>query len=142
MKLTCVLVLACLSAALAQDTIDTGVRVAMKIYDDCKKSEGFSPCLKKKAITFVDRLSRMEKLTLTDGITLIKSADAKPEPVLSEEQLEASLPRALEAKDDALTNIVMDKVSNFFSSRSLDIAVPRLIEDEEEDDYEYGKAPT
>lgn len=100
--------------------------MALKIYDECNKAEGFSPCLKKKAITFLDRLGRMEKINLADGVIVSKSSDAPLEPTVTEEQLDSTLPRADDAKDQALNTILLDKVSKLVGSRSIELTLPKL----------------
>lgn len=110
-----------------------GVRAILRVYDECTKTEGFSPCLKKKAVTFLDRLARMEKLSVFDGITVVRSGD-EPVTVLSEEQLESRLPRALEAREAALDDILVDKAANYLSSRTLQITMPQI------DAQELGRA--
>nr|CAI5869987.1 unnamed protein product [Callosobruchus analis] len=116
------------ASVIAQDSFDTsGVRIALKIYDDCARAEGFSPCLKKKAITFLDRLSRMEKLTIADGVVLARATDAAKDGLpITEEQLENTLPRSSDAKDDALNGLLMDRVSNFIGSRTVEVALPKI----------------
>ncbi|XP_028128262.2 uncharacterized protein LOC114324595 [Diabrotica virgifera virgifera] len=123
-----VLVLFFVICAYAQDNFEnTGVRLALKIYDDCTKADGLSPCLKRKAITFLDRLSRMDKFALTDGVTVQKASDAVAEgPALTEEQLDNTLPRSSDAKDAALTNMLFEKVGSFIGSRSLEVTLPKI----------------
>lgn len=102
------------------------MRVALKVFEDCSKSDALSPCLKKKAIAFVDRLSRMEKFSVSDYFTVVKAEDAPaPGPALTEEQIDSTLPRALEAKDSALTNMLLDKLGSFIGSRSIQVELPR-----------------
>ncbi|CAH1375171.1 hypothetical protein MTP99_016607 [Tenebrio molitor] len=126
-----VLVLTFAVAALAQDSFEsTGIRLALKIYDDCSKAEGFSPCLKKKAITFLDRLSRMDHFSLAEGVMVTRSNEVIPEATLSEEQLENTLPRASDAKDAALTTLLLDKVSKFVGSRTIEVTLPKLALEE------------
>ncbi|EFA09555.1 hypothetical protein TcasGA2_TC011665 [Tribolium castaneum] len=129
---TLVLVAAFAIVALAQDSSfdTTGIRLVLKIYDDCSKSSGFSPCLKKKAITFLDRLSRMDHFTLAEGVMVTKSNEITPEPSISEEQLENTLPRASDAQDAALTNILLDKVAKFVGSRTIEVTFPKLALEE------------
>lgn len=124
--------LALASGAFAFDGLDyPGLRIALKVYDDCSKTEGFSPCLKKKAVTFLDRLARMDKLSIAEGVDIVKAADAPStqETALSEEQLENSLPRAADAKDEALNQMLMDKVGSVIGSRTLQISMPKLAEE-------------
>lgn len=132
MRFTCALVIVfAIAAAAADDDDSSGVRIALKIYDDCSKSEGFSPCLKKKAVTALDRLARADKLNVADGVTIVKSQDVtSQDTVLTEEQLEASLPRALDAKEDALNDLIIDKVTKFVSSRSIEVTLPKISPEE------------
>lgn len=110
-----------------------GVRAVIRVYEECSKADGFSPCLKKKAITFMDRLARMEKLSVIDGITVVRSGEIT-NPVLSEEQLENNLPRSQEAKEAALDKMLMEKATTYLSSRTLQITLPQI------DAQELGRA--
>lgn len=116
-----------------------GLRIALKVYEDCSKTDGFSPCFKKKALTFLDRLGRMDKLSLTEGVTVVRASDAPvQENPMSEDQLETTLPRAADARDDALNTMLLDKVSNLVSSRTLQISMPKISADDfslEEGEY-------
>lgn len=113
--------------AFAQESFEsTGIRMALKLYDECNKVEGFSPCLKKKAITFLDRLGRMDKITLAEGVIVSKTSDSPLEPTVTEEQLDSTLPRADDAKDQALNTILLDKVSKLVGSRSIELTLPKL----------------
>lgn len=127
-----VLFLALASTALAFEGLDyPGLRIALKVYDDCNKADGFTPCLKKKAVTFLDRLARMDKVSIADGVDFVKATDAPQtqEPTLSEEQLETTLPRSADAKDEALNNMLMEKISTVIGSRTLQISVPKMVEE-------------
>lgn len=51
----------------------SGMRTILRIYDECTRAEGgFVPCLKKKAITFIDRISHIDAITVADGIKVIR----------------------------------------------------------------------
>lgn len=127
-----VLFLALATTAFALEGLDyPGLRIALKVYDDCSRADGFTPCLKKKAVTFLDRLARMDKLSIADGVDIVKAADAPAtqETAISEEQLETTLPRAADAKDEALDNLLMEKVSSLIGSRTLQVSVPKIAEE-------------
>lgn len=114
----------------ALESWDTaGVRIAIKVYEECSKSDGFSPCLKKKALTFFDRLSRVDKLALSEDLVIVKADDA---PIannsnqINQEQIEKSLPKEPHAKDTALDNLLYDKITSFISSRTLRFTMPKI----------------
>lgn len=129
MKTIPLLLAACFVSALAQDKYEnTGVRIALKIFEDCVAADAVSSCLKKKAITFMDRLERTEKFSLTDGITIIRSTDAQNDGATSENQLE-NTQRSSSVKDDSL----LDKISKYIGSRTLEITMPKFsLQDIEE----------
>lgn len=67
-------------------------------------------------------------LSLFDGITFVKEGDAKPEAsTTSEAEIEASLPRSLDEKDQALNSLIADKVSNFFQTHTLQVTISSII---------------
>lgn len=111
-----------------------GVRGILRVYDECTKADSFSLCLKKKAVTFMDRLARMDKLSILDGVNVVKSGEIPQNIVLTEEQLENSLPRSLENKEEALDDMLFTKVTSYITSRTLQITLPQL------DSQELGRA--
>lgn len=129
-RLTCALVVlaVAVSAVMGADSLDNaGVRIALRVYDECSKADGFTPCLKKKAITFLTRLGRMDKFSLGEGINVVRAEDAPvAENTISEEQLEKTLPRAADARDAALDGMLMDKLTTFISSRNVQVTLPKI----------------
>ncbi|XP_030768085.1 uncharacterized protein LOC115891682 [Sitophilus oryzae] len=110
-----------------------GFRALLKVYDECgSASGGFSTCLKKKAITFLDRLGRMEKLSILDGVALVKSPGDQAQEIhsnlVTENEIDKNLPRSIEDKDAALNTMLMDKASSILSSRTIEISVPKVSE--------------
>lgn len=122
--LLCLTVIGCSCAADNLDNI--GLRIALRVYDECSRADGFSPCLKKKAITFLTRLEKMEKINIGEGINIVKTEANQPEVALSEEQIDKTLPRNLEDKDTALTTMLLDKLTSFVSSRTLQVTMPKI----------------
>ncbi|XP_058463976.1 uncharacterized protein LOC131438158 [Malaya genurostris] len=128
-----VVVLSAVVLGASEDYQTQGLRAIARMYDECSKAEaGFSPCLKKRAITFIDRLSRVESLSIGDMkvIRNERAAGVQDSKPLTENELEQSLPRGLEARDEALTNILLEKIAGVFSSRTIQISLPKLSSDE------------
>lgn len=109
-----------------------GLRAIARVYDECSKAEnGFTLCLKKRALTFIDRLSRVDSLSLGD-MKIVRNERAAPvegKP-LTDSELEQSLPRGLEARDEALTTMLLDRIAGVFSSRTVQISLPKLSSEE------------
>ncbi|XP_058115845.1 uncharacterized protein LOC131287150 [Anopheles ziemanni] len=118
-------------ATTSEDYQSQGLRAIVRVYDECSKAEtGFSPCLKKRAITFIDRLSRVDALTLGEMKIVRNERAVEPSKPLTEAELEQSLPRGLEARDEALTNMLLEKVAGIFSSRTVQVTLPKLSSEE------------
>lgn len=128
-----------LSCVSAEDIQSQSARGILRVYDECTKSEfGVMPCLKKKAINFIDRVSRMDALSLNDEIRIVKNEDAPVSNAVNEVELENSLPRGLEARDEKLTNLLVDRLTNFMSSRTIQISMPAIKSEELSRSLEEG----
>lgn len=130
MKSYVLVVAFCALSVIAQDSFESAsVRFILKIYDECVNSDGFSPCLKKKAVTFLDRVARMEKLPIMEGVTLVKGQDiALAEAQVAENEIEQNLPRSLEGQDEALNDMLSDRFNNLLGSRTIEISMPKVSE--------------
>ncbi|XP_044727543.1 uncharacterized protein LOC123291199 [Chrysoperla carnea] len=129
-----------LSVCKAQDKDSVGVRIAFKIYDECLRNDGgFTPCLKKKAVTFFDRVLKLDTIPLADGVNVIKSADVQLPLITSENDLERSLPRNLEARDQQLNEMLIDRIAAFFSSRTVKLSFPSFTSQELSRSVEEGR---
>lgn len=138
MKGNIFLVLFCATVALAADGFeDASTRIALKVYEDCSASEDFYVCLKKKAITFLDRAGRAPKFSLSDSVKIVRAIDApESKEEVTEAKLDEILPRSADAKNAALTEMLSDKVSDFLGTRTIEISLPRSLS--EDDDSEEG----
>lgn len=103
------------------------LRYIYQIYKECSNAE-LSPCLKLKLLSAIDRVSRSAQVNVAEGITLIRdeSAANESEPEKSLQEIEASLPRALEDKEDTLNGMIFDKIVNFFQSHTLKLKLPNV----------------
>ncbi|KAL1494631.1 hypothetical protein ABEB36_010201 [Hypothenemus hampei] len=120
----------CALGVIAQDSFEgASVRFMLKIYDECANSASFSPCLKKKAVNFLDRVARMDKLPLMEGVALIKSKDALiTEHQITENEIEQNLPRNLDGQEEVLNTMLSERVNNLLGSRTIEISMPKVSE--------------
>lgn len=102
-----------------------------KTYQECA-SQDLSTCLKLKLYTVVDRIARSNSdLKIYDGVTFVsEKVDEEHSPPKSEQEVEASLPRSLDDKEQSLNQMIMDRVLSYFDSHTLkvtsDIPYPTL----------------
>lgn len=133
-----VILTACLAAAhAAVAREDMGVKYLMRIYEDCHRADGVLPCLKKKAILFFDRAARMEAIPVIDGIDVVKTSEPDVKPI-SENEIEANLPRNLEDKDQALSGMLWDRIASFANSRTIQLSLPKISGQELNQGVEEG----
>lgn len=118
-------------SASAEDIYNQGTRAVLRVYDECNKAEfGVTACLKKKAITFIDRVARLDSLAVNEGFKIVKNANAQEMKVISENELEKTLPRGLEAREEALTELLVEKVASFVNGRTVQIELPKMSTEE------------
>lgn len=99
------------------------LRYVYRVYQECSATD-LSSCLKLKLLAAMDRVARTySEIPLFEGVTFVKDPKAAAEPVevKTEAEIEASLPRALEDRDDALNGLIANKVSSFFGSHTLQV---------------------
>lgn len=105
------------------------LRYVYQVYKECAEAE-LSPCLKLKLLSAMDRVSRSVQLNLADGVTLVQEEPTtnESEPEKSLQEIEASLPRALDDKEDALNGMIFDRIAKFFQSHTLKLKLPNVEE--------------
>ncbi|KAJ8952316.1 hypothetical protein NQ318_017210 [Aromia moschata] len=107
------------------------LRYVYKVYQECSATDLVS-CLKLKLIAAIDRAARAyPEIPLFDGVTFVKdpkAAEGTTEDPKTEADIEASLPRALEERDDALNNLMTNKIANFFETHTLKVKLPTASE--------------
>jgi len=113
--------------------LGTDIRFLFRIYNDCSQRD-MSSCLKMKLVTALDRAAKSRSdLKVFEGVTFARdpsaisdeSIDGKP---ISEAELEASLPRGLQDKEDQLDGLIMEKILGFFRSHILQFKLPTAEE--------------
>ncbi|XP_076265451.1 osiris 8 [Rhynchophorus ferrugineus] len=101
------------------------LRYMYKVYQQCAGQELF-PCLKLKLVGALDRAARSYNVELVEGVTFVKDPNAQQtnEQPKTEAEIEATLPRSLNEKDEALSGLIFNKVGSFLESHSLQIKLP------------------
>jgi hypothetical protein len=113
--------------------LGTDFRFLFRIYNDCSQKD-LSFCLKMKLVTALDRASKSHSdLKLFEGVTFTRDPSAVSdasvnENPISEAELEASLPRGLQDKEDLLDGLIMEKFLAFFKSHVLQFKLPSVQE--------------
>lgn len=97
------------------------IRFLYRIYEECSDSD-LSTCLKIKLILVMDRAEKsISTIKIMDGISFERDPSVPLEsskPVV-EKELEATLPRSLQDRENTLDNLIVDKLYQFFNTYSL-----------------------
>lgn len=122
------------------------VRLVMKLVDECSRKDEVSICLKTKAVSFLDKLVRMkDPVPINDYLALARDPAAgnegqdDKEGPKTESELEATLPRSLEEKSNKLDDLLWDKISTLFSTRTVQFTVPTDVFEGRGDKIKLGK---
>lgn len=110
-----------------------GLRSIFRIYDECQRSDGgISMCLKKKAVTFIDRIAKIDVINIGDGVRVVgvENAAQRAPKSLSENDLDQMMPRSLEERDFFLNTMLTDKLSSYISGRKIQISLPQVTPNE------------
>lgn len=97
-------------------------------------------CLKKKAIAFIDRVNRFDSVNISDGLRIMRNDDVPINTsTLTESDIEQLLPRKSEDREDTLTNMLVERIAQFFSSRTVQVSLPKLSASELGRELEEGR---
>lgn len=114
----------------SKSTIGTylnGLRYAQKVYRECS-NEDLSSCLKLKLIGILDNFSKVYKeVPLINGVTFVRESNEITEETISVNQIEATLPRSLNEKEEALNGIILNKIMNFFQTHKLQVSTTTIF---------------
>lgn len=97
------------------------IKYLYRTYQDCAAAD-LSTCLKLKLFTIIDRVARSNSdFKVYEGVTFVKDGEDQPDTSApkTESEIEASLPRALDDKEQTLNTLIMDKIMSYFGSHTL-----------------------
>lgn len=142
----CVLLLLACSAIVRADEdggfLDRGYRALYRVYEECEhRNMAVSPCLKKKAIAFFERLGRIQTLPISDNLELVKVASVPENSSKSTvSDLEKTLARTSgSATDEILNEILFERVAALMNSFNVQISLPKTTSGELKRSVEEGR---
>lgn len=127
------LIICCRSATLDDLASPAFQRTMSRMYDECQRADdGFSICIKGKAIVFLDRFAQVDSISLAEGVKVVRNpvnvtnriGAGDKNAVFDKDDWETNLPRGLEAKDDAMTDVLLKKAVKVLSDRTIKVELP------------------
>ncbi|XP_049860440.1 uncharacterized protein LOC126354680 [Schistocerca gregaria] len=115
------------ASASATSLLEEGIEGAYRLVKDCGERP-LTACLKMRALTLMDRALRQPgDLPLLEGVALVRStavSGAATGRALTQEELDATLPRDADEKDAQVETMLVDRVARFLQSHTLQLKVP------------------
>ncbi|KAG8255643.1 hypothetical protein J6590_087816 [Homalodisca vitripennis] len=104
----------------------TGFSLLSGVNEKCSHHPDVYSCLKMRAVTLLDRALAADSLPVSEFVTITKDPKAKDDVPLrpTNGDLEATLPRDLVQKSSALDKMVLDRLSQFLKTRTLQLNMP------------------
>ncbi|XP_051169734.1 uncharacterized protein LOC127287055 [Leptopilina boulardi] len=125
-----------------ENVLEKGYRSLYRVYEECQqRNVGVTPCLKKKAIAFFDRIGKIESLPIAENLELVRSSDA-PEIIESptaSADLETLGRQSGASRDEILNDILFEKVANLMNGFNVQIRLPKTSSTELKRSIEEGR---
>lgn len=121
--------------------LDRGYRALYRIYEDCEhRNMAVTPCLKKKAIAFFERLGRIQTLPISENLELVRVAPLDDGTKNTMSDLEKTLARTNGgATDEILNEILFERVAALMNSFNVQISLPKTSSGELKRSVEEGR---
>ncbi|KAK2579920.1 hypothetical protein KPH14_007600 [Odynerus spinipes] len=121
--------------------LDTGYRAFFRVYEECQqRNVAASLCFKKKAISFFDRLGRIDNLPIGDNFELVKVASTVDnESKSSTIDLETLGRNSGASKDEMLNDILLDKIASLLNGFNVQIRLPKTTSGDLKRSIEEGR---
>lgn len=132
------------SASASASSANAKIRTVLRLYDDCTHAtDGIVACLKRKAISFLERIYNVDVLTIADGVKFVRLPTAKAlRSAFNENDFNSSLSRSSRDRDWKLTQMLMDRLRYYFEGHSLQVKLPKLTTTQVSRGLEEGKFKT
>lgn len=129
--------------------IEKGYRSLYRIYEECQlRNGGLSPCIKKKAINFFDRIGRIDSLPIGENLELVRVPGEHGNENGTGHAAGRSLERDIEiamarnngaSKDDLLNDVLLDRVANLMNGFNVQIRLPKTSSGELKRSLDEGR---
>lgn len=122
-----------------ENEVEKGLKMLYKVYQKCGETEDMFSCMKIRALRFADRALKVNNIPLFEGMSVIRSEEtgerAFPAPEFNENQL----PQDPVKRQESLDDLLVDRVTRFLKTHSVQFDLPKLVEDKPESEVEQGE---
>lgn len=158
LRFVCLLALPCFIAGAVISSADTGnesFRTARKeeggkskmtkFLEDCLQQEysQMATCFGVKTVAILDRASRMSTISLFPGVTFVADSEEiqrSGRALMTEEEIENSISAEPNEKGSKLMDMLFDSVSQFLSTHTLQLRIPKSTSHELQRALDEGKS--
>ncbi|XP_014212823.1 uncharacterized protein LOC106642526 [Copidosoma floridanum] len=123
--------LGCALAAPTQEQQPSLLEQVYGVYSSCSSESNLAVCLKLKAADYVDRAARSAEIDVFDGLKIVQNnegkANSRADNARSLNDIEASLPTEVEARETAVDEVLLDRAARFLSTHTIELSMPEEV---------------
>lgn len=117
---------------------DSTLKLLAKSIERCGRWSELGTCLKLRALGMIDKAISAGPIVIDDYLSLApeEGSQLQDSPLPSEAEIVANLPADSDAKDQALDDMIVDRVERFIKSRSIKLSL--FQEDDDSNNVQQG----
>lgn len=124
-----------------ENEIEKGMNILYNVYKKCGETEDMFSCMKIRALKFADRALKVNTIPLFVGMSVVRNEEAGSRAFSVPEFNENELPQDPEKRQETLDDLLVDRVTRFLKTHSVQFDLPKFVEDTEENEVEQGEFP-
>lgn len=114
----------------SENEVEKGINMLYNVYRKCGESEDMFSCLKIRALKFADRAIKVNNIPLFVGMSVVRNEEAGSRAFSVPDFDENALPQDPEKKQETLDDLLVDRVTRFLKTHSVQFDLPKLVEDD------------
>lgn len=125
-----------------ENEVEKGLKMLYKVYQKCGETEDMFSCMKIRALRFAERAVKISTIPLFEGMSVVRNEETGGRAFSAPEFDENKLPANAEKRQELLDDLLVDRVTRFLKTHSVQFDLPKLVEDSEDNQVEEGNVQT
>lgn len=121
-----------------ENEVEKGFKMLYNAYEKCGETPDMFSCMKVKAVRFADRALKINNIPIFEGITVVKNDESTSRSMPLAEFNENELPNESEKRHEALDDMIVDRVTRFLRTHSIQFDFQKFIGGSDKTDQEQG----
>ncbi|KAK6618824.1 hypothetical protein RUM43_013215 [Polyplax serrata] len=121
-----------------ENEVEKGLKMLYNAYQKCGETEDMFSCMKVKAVRFADRALKINNIPIFEGMTVIRTEEQGGRSLNLPELNENELPQDPVKRQETLDDMLIDRVTRFLRTHSLQFDLPKFMDDSNKSEVEEG----